>query len=272
MRTKQILLMMLAVGLSRCLACADGLTNNSTRLRIVRHGNYTYTFMVTSNGVVYVNPSEFWPGTWREDANGWRVQLCIYPQTNTRFREGVAYPLSTNLMLSVDWGSAVKNSGEGYYMTPNGKYARFELLDAHGNVVPPNPSAGTNLLLRNLKGRGFSSFGDSPPTYETHLPAWASPTSGSLVASFPKTISTNLYPHFKYGGIVGNIGSATNFPPFCVGLLKLDEIYSVTKEGDYALTVQPVLYKRRNQADTGVLDRVDLPSVTTKVHLVPSER
>ena len=267
--------MLLAVGLSRCLACADGPTNDPARLRIVRHGSYTYTCMVTSNRVIYVNPSEFWPGTWKEDANGWRVQLCIYPQTNFWVpQERVVYPVSTNLMLSVEWGSAVKNTGGGYYMTPNGKFARFELLDARGNVVPPNPNAGTNLLARCLEGRSFTSVGDisQNPTCETHLPAWASPTSGSLVASFPKTISTNVYPHLKYGGIVGQIGSATNFPPFCVGLLKLDEIYSVTKEGDYALTVQPVLYKQRNQPDAATLDRVDLPSVTTKVHLVPKAK
>lgn len=265
---------MLVVGLSRCLACADGLTNNPTSLRIVRHGSYTYTFIVTSNRVIYVNPSEFWPGTWKEDANGWRVQLCIYPQTNSRFREGVAYPVSTNLMLSVDWGSAIKNTGGGYYMTPNGKFARFELLDAHGNVVPPNPNAGTNLLLRNLKGRGFSSFGDTPQKliYKTHLPKWVSPNSGSLVANFPKTISTNVYPHFSSNGqMAGEIWSVTNRPPNYISLLKLDEIYSVTNEGDYTLIVQPVLYKCRN-ADTTTLDRVDLPGVTTKVHFDPRER
>jgi hypothetical protein len=69
--------------------------------------------------------------------------------------------------------------------------------------------------------------------------------------------------------MVGEIGAATNMPPFYVGLLKLDEIYSVTNEGDYTLTVQPVLYKRSN-TNQATLNRVDLPSVTTKVHLVPN--
>ena len=54
-------------------------------------------------------------------------------------------------------------------------------------------------------------------------------------------------------------------------ILKLDEVYSITTKGDYTLTVQPVLYKRRN-ADATTLDRVDLPAVTTKVHFDPRER
>ena len=91
-----------------------------------------------------------------------------------------------------------------------------------------------------------------------------------MAANFPRRISTNAYPRFEYGGIAGEIGSATNRPPFYVGLLKLDEIYSITDEGDYTLIVQPVLYKRYNHTDNAVLDRVDLPCVTTKVHLVPN--
>jgi hypothetical protein len=272
MKTKQIVLSLLAIGLNCYLACADELTNNPN-LRIVRHGNYTYTILYarTNNGFIYINPSEFWPGTWKEDTNGWRVQLCVYPETDFR-----RHPISTNLMLSVDWGSAVKNSwgtiekpsGDKYYRTPNGKFAKFELLDANGNVVSPNPNAGTDLLLNLIKGESPGSSFSQKLEYGSDLPAWVSPAGGSLASNFPKTISTNVYPQWQYGGIAGEIGSNTNLPPFQVGFLKLDEIYSVTNEGDYTLTVQPVLYKQR--IGTNVLDRVDLPSVTTKVHLLPN--
>jgi hypothetical protein len=88
------------------------------------------------------------------------------------------------------------------------------------------------------------------------------------VAIFPKTISTNVYPYF-YNNMLGEIsGSATNFPPVGINALKLEEVYSVTNEGDYTLTVQPVLYKKR--VETNLLDRVDLPTVSTKIHLMPS--
>ena len=67
MKTKQILLAILTTGLSCYPAFADELTNNPSHLRIVRHGNYVYTYTFTSNGLVYVNPSEFWNGVWKED-------------------------------------------------------------------------------------------------------------------------------------------------------------------------------------------------------------
>ena len=60
---------------------------------------------------------------------------------------------------------------------------------------------------------------------------------------------------------------------------ELGDLYSITNEGDYTLTVQPVLYKQGNGTNltdkfgnkyTDILNRVDLPSVTTKVHLVPN--
>jgi len=272
MQTKKKLLMILVVGLSHCLTHADGLTNNSTN-RIKKIGDYS--MMRGTNGYyIFVNPSEFWNGIWKEDTNGWRVQLRVYPETNLKFVQGHVYPVSTNLLLRVEWGSAIKNSwgsiekpsGEQYYRTPNGKFAQFELRDAKGNVISPNPNAGTNLLEWLIYSDSMRA--GRKLTYETNLPAWVSPASGSLVANFPKTISTNVYPQFQYGGVAGEIGANTNLPPFNVGLLKLDEIYSVTNEGDYTLAVEPVLYKKR--VETNILDRVDLPCITTQIHLFPN--
>ena len=251
-----------------------------------------YSMMRGTNGYwIFINPSEFWNGVWKEDANGWRTQLRIYPEINNRFQDGVAYPLSTNLILRVEWGSVVKNSwgsvegpsGEKYFMTPNGKFAKFELLDAHGNVVPPNPNAGINwmkLIYESHRGliSDFNIHQKDRLVYQDNLPSWVALTNGALVGDFPKTISTNVYPRIEsstdygtnYSDIRGEIGSNTNLPPYVIGFLKLDEIYSVTNEGDYMLTVQPVLYKKR--METNILDRVDLPSVTTKVHLVPNAK
>jgi len=264
---------MLAIGLSHCLARADELANNSTQKIIKNNG---YSMMRGTNGhLFFVNPSEFWSGVWTEDANHWRVLLHIDMETNWVSKGNSFYPASTELMLRVQWGSAVRNSGGGYYRTPNGKFAKFELLDSNGKVIPQNPNVGTNLLIGiyNWYQRSLPTMSlgpnQNPPKilYENNLPAWASPTSGSLVAEFPKTITTNVYPHQEYTGMIGKIDCATNRPPDYLGFLKLDEVYSVTNEGDYTLTVQPILYKKR--IGTNILDRVDLPSVTTKVHLVP---
>ncbi len=261
---------MLAIGLCNRFAHADGIANQPTN-PIVNVGGYSMV-RGTNGGHIFVNPSEFWNGVWKEDTNGWRVQLRVY--TNR--------PVLTNLMLRVEWGSAVKNSGGGYYMTPNGKYAKFELLDAKGNVVPPIPHAGINWMKLFLESQSGlkSDFGihqKDELVYQDNLPSWVALTNGFLVAEFPKTISTNVYPRIlsstdyktNYSDIVGKISSNTNRPPFpYVGLFPLDYIYSVTNEGDYTLTVEPVLYKKR--IGTNILDRVDLPSVTTKVHLLPS--
>jgi len=269
MKTKQILLALIMIGFNGHFIYADDLTNQSTN-PIVNVGGYS--MMRGTNGYYkFVNPSEFWNSTWKEDTNGWRVQLRVYPMN----------PIETNLILRIEWGSAVKNSGDGYYMTPNGKYAKFELLDAQGNVIPPIPHAGINWMELILENQGgLISFPDigRKLVYQTNLPSWVSLSNGLLVSDFPKTISTNVYPRIEYsrvGGktysdIIGKIDSTTNRPPFFVGLFRLDYIYSVTNEGDYTLTVQPVLYKKR--IETNILDRVDLPSVTTKVHLVPNEK
>lgn len=274
MKIKQIFQLMVIIGLVHCFAFADNLTNDPN-LRVLRQGDYTFTYTHrgTNRYAIYLDPSEFWRGAWKENTNGWRTQLRVYKETNYEYpREGVMNPVSTNLMLVVEWGSPVKNSGGGYFMTPNGKFAKIELKDSRSNLISPNPDAGTNLLERTLDGYD----GGLKLTYETNLPAWVSPANGSLVAKFPKTISTDVYPYFEYSNgygkirhqITGETGSVTNRPPFNIGFLKLDEIYSVTNEGDYTLTVQPVLYKMR--VGTNLLDRVDLPSVTTKVHLVPN--
>ena len=225
-----------------------------------------YTVMRGTDGhYVFVNPSEFWNGIWKEGPNGWRVQLRVSPPTTWwGFQAGGAYRPATNVILRVEWGSALKDSGGGYFLAPNGKFAKFELLDANGRVVPPNPKVGTNMLER-LMDRGPEL------TYGPDVPKWVSPKSGPLVAGFPRTASTNAYPRFPNGQIAGEIESPTNRPPFDIAILKLDEVYSITTKGDYTLTVQPVLYKRRN-ADATTLDRVDLPAVTTKVHFDPRER
>jgi hypothetical protein len=271
MKAKIIFLVVISICLSPCLVRADGQTNITTNSLIRNLNGYSVTHS-TNGHLIYLNPGEFWPGVWKEDTNGWRVQLRLINYTNLLAHSGVTNPpSSTNVVLIVEWGSTLKNSGDGYLMTPNGKFAKFELSDGNGSVVPPNPNAGTNILLTIIRGRSLEDLG-SRNLYGDHLPSWAEPSRGALTAFFPKTISTSVYPHWFDGRVVGETGCATNIPPSTLASLNLDEIYSITNEGDYTLAVQPVLYKRYNHKDEDILDRVDLPCVKTTIHLVPKKK
>jgi len=159
MKTKNIFLIILVIGLCHCVAHADGLANESTNKTIKSFG---YSMMRGTNGhLFYVDPSEFWHGAWKENADGWRVQLSINMETNYWYpsKGSARHFVSTNLMLRAQWGSMVRNSGKGYYMAPNGKFAKFELVDSKGNIIPSNLNAETNLLIET-----FNWYRRSAPT------------------------------------------------------------------------------------------------------------
>ena len=249
---------MLILGLTCRFGHADGATNQSTN-PIVRFGKFSA--IVEANGnYKLVNPAEFWNGVWKEGTNGWRVQLELYTNDDWWMNQ----PGVSNPPLCVEWGSIRKNSGGGYLRTPNGKFAKFELLDVHGTVVQPKPGAWTNLFL--------GAYGDW--VYSNNPPSRAALSDDSLEARFPQTISTNGYPNM-FGEVIGGIFSLTNEPPDSIYFLRLDDLYVITNEGDYTFIVQPVIYKMRISPhsyppEEGILDRVDLPQVTMKVHLLPN--
>jgi hypothetical protein len=214
--------------------------------------NYPEEFILLPDGksIENTNTDRFWRHlVWKEMTNGWRVALGV--TTNTSDQWGVAL------------GSILTNSGPGYLKPPYEKFAKFELLDSDGKVMQPKPNAGTNLL----------KWYANDLLYQTNQPVWASLTNGSLVVAFPETILAKDYAHYIGGSIVGDFRFSTKQGPMPICLFTLGDLYSITNEGDYTLTVRPVLYKynpRKNingLNNTNVLHRVDLPSVTTKVHL-----
>jgi hypothetical protein len=189
--------------------------------------------------------------------NGWRALL--YVSTNTSYMSVIAA------------GSLITNSGPGYLTAPYGKFAKFELLDSDGKVMQPKLDAGTNML----------KWYDHDLIYDTNQPAWASPTNGSLAVDFPETTTVKVFPHGRGGGVAGVFIFSTKQGPLPISKFVLGDLYSITNEGDYTLTVQPVLYKFGNGTNltdmfgnkyTDILNRVDLPSVATKVHLVPNKQ
>jgi hypothetical protein len=208
------------------------------------------------------NVAENWQGVWAEDTNtGWRVNLCpSKPSKTSVVDEGAA----------VKVGSIITNSGAGLLPSPDGKYAKLELLDASGRAVPTRRGAALNLYQMK--------YGDQK---EDRLANQHPPSSwdATVERNYPDTISDLEYPRpnwdsslFEKGGFFEFAGFVSNGPPCQIGFIKFDDIFDIKAEGDYTLIVQPVLYRMHYDGGTfqGYLDRVDLPSVTTKVHLVPN--
>lgn len=203
----------------------------------------------------------FWrDGVWKDMTNGWRVVIYARDKKDTGF-----------VVLSL--GTAITNlEGVAIFTAPYNKFAKFELVNPDGKIVQPKPDAGTNLLKYYTEGI------ELPPNPQP----WASPTNGSLVVDYPETILGKDYPQFAPHDPVGGIEFWFVTGPEIFSKFELEDIYSITNEGDYTLTVQPVLYRyqyytRTNGAkdvlrtnNSEILRRVDLPSVTTKVHLVPN--
>jgi hypothetical protein len=89
----------------------------------------------------------------------------------------------------------------------------------------------------------------------------------SMDESFPEKMPLKKFPRWSDGQIKSGFGFVSNGPPDLVGKCVLKDIYAIKNEGDYTLTVCPVLYRYGTNSD--FLDRVDLPCVTTKIHLIP---
>jgi hypothetical protein len=198
-----------------------------------------YTNGADGKPVWNTNTDQFWRGVWVEDTNGWRVELNFFG-TNT-----------PDARVAVSIGSIVKNSDDGtgdYFTPPYSDFAKIELLSPNGAIVQPK---------------------------------WR----GTLKGDFPQRVSVGLYPRGQVGPLAGEFLFVSNGPPFFVGNVgayRLKDAYSITNEGDYTLTVRPVLYKNLTGrkidvsdinfhiSNTNYLDRVDLPTVSAKIHLMPS--
>ena len=212
----RILLEKLIFCLNICLICAEAAGEGIRASRmapdwIVRGTNGDFQFNT--------NTAVFWRGAWKEDTNGWRVQLNFWdPKIPSQF--------------AVEVGSTVRNEGGGYFSSPTGKFSKFELVDSHGIMVPCK--------------KGLSMEKELPPK-----------------------MPLRVFPKWPDGEIKGTFGFRSNSPPSLVAKCLLNYIYAIKNEDDYTLTVCPVLY--RYGTNEGYLERLDLPCVTIKIHLKPSE-
>lgn len=257
MNVKEVFLVVLTAGLGFALDCRAQVTNAlvETEPPGLAH---VLEYHRGLDGRLHwnTNMQANWWGMWAEDTNtGWRVNLC---------------PVKSNAVdkaVIVKVGCILSNSGPGLLPTPEGKFARLELLDLNGKIVPTKPGAA--LSLYEYGGTNIS---------QPHPPP--SRQDAFVAANFAPTIADTEYPRWKSvnglqaGRFVKFVGFASNGPPCHIGYIKFDDVFSISTEGDYTLTAQPVLYRMHYEGGTfqGYLDRVDLPSVTTKVHLAPNSQ
>jgi len=129
------------------------------------------------------------------------------------------------------------NAGFVYFLPASGRPPKMELQDANNIIIPP--------------------------------------VKNSMDGELTKTISEGNLPQYHADGAL--TGHGIKFKSFSIGantpyVLKefdIGDVYKVKKEDVYVLTVFPVVYKL--EPNGKYADRIDLPCVTTKVHLVPSE-
>jgi hypothetical protein len=170
------------------------------------------------HAVTNIDLQTLWPGVWKEDTNGLRVQLLLI--TNSRPE-----------LVIVGVGSVRFNSLGGYVGTPNLVFPKFELADTNGIAIP------------FINGK-------------------------SIEKSLPSRLSINDFPRWPDGGLKSHIGFFTNGGPFNLSNFNLNNLYNIPRADDYVLTVCPAIYKFGTNIN--YLELVNLPCVTTKIHLAPN--
>ena len=214
-------LSVLLFGLSCCLTPAAESAGNTQVIQGKYVNKYNQVvpghYLIGKNGEYYqvTNTDILWPGTWKQSADGWRVQLGYF--TNDGNKECIT--IGVGNVLTNPWGHFVS--------TPNNKFERFELKDANGIII--------------------------------------SPRSGMLqVDHFPDEIRIRTLPAWPDGKLKNRIACFTNSPPHMLKSLSIHDVYQITNEGDYTFTVCVAIYKL---GTNGFANKVNLPCVTTKLHL-----
>ena len=127
-----------------------------------------------------------------------------------------------------------KETGHFYVLPPSGKPPKLELRDTNQVVIQPIKNKMDGELPQRI-----------PASNLAHSQDGIFPGRGPI------------YDWFLLGPNSPNMLKA-----FVIG-----DVYQIMKEADYTLTVFPVIYKFETNGEYA--DRIDLPSVTTKIHLAP---
>jgi hypothetical protein len=137
---------------------------------------------------------------------------------------------ASNPWVSVAVGSIKFDSGGIYYLPPDGKFAKCELRDSQGNLLLP------------MKEKG-------------------------LQGTFAAIVRFRNFPKWADGALKGRLFFMTNSPPSIIRQFRLRDVYDIKQEGDYTLAIDAVIFETGHIPNSVV--RVDLPSVSTTLHLVP---
>lgn len=184
------------------------------------------------------NTDQFWRGAWKEDTNGWRVEINFL-YTNT-----------PDIVLAVSIGSVVTNSDDGtgdYFQPPTGELAEFKLLSPDGTIVAPvNP---------------YTSFDHDWPK---RIPVKLYPgiKVGPLAGEF--WFLTNGPPFCVADYNLSHYYPVTNEGDYTVIVRPV--LYHNLTGGKI-----DVSGGNFHQTNTNYFDRVDFPEVSAKVHLVPNK-
>ncbi len=204
-------------------------------------GNYYYCaavamFSYCMATAAETNDSLDWfvvPGlVWGDETNGFRVGITCGDPGGKGIMAFVARTETNSTNQSRAYNSYTR-----YLAPPGVKFVKVELRDTNAVVVAP------------LRGK-------------------------TLDGILPKEIPTKDLPRNPVKG-TNERGSGGGLRDWLVGnpstlqVFSIQDYYRIAKEGDYMLTVCPVIYKF--ETNTEYVYRVDLPCVTTKIHLKPPD-
>jgi hypothetical protein len=126
------------------------------------------------------------------------------------------------------------NAEWNYMSLPDRKISRIELRFPDGKIVAPRRGAKTSAYLpERIQAKDLQWSHDG----KMYLKDWLLLSRGA---------------------------------PLVLGRFSVQDLFRIEKEGDYTLSVCPVIYEFA--ADRKSVSRIDLPCVTTSVHLAPQEK
>ncbi|MGA2870310.1 MAG: hypothetical protein ABSF34_14270 [Verrucomicrobiota bacterium] len=172
----------------------------------------------------------------------WQKSLVWTAQTNN-YRCGVSWEPDVFPNEIDIWVLSSAKAELAYVRPPTGKPPKLELRDANGLLIQPVKGMTDDKAPQKISA-------DELPQYD--------PDDGFFSGHW-------LGGHgVKYKYFLIGQGALPNL----LITFSLDNIYHVGKEGDYTLTAFPFIYKFETNGE--YLDRIDLPSVTAKIHLKPT--
>jgi len=184
------------------------------------------------------NTSSLVPGVYKADKHGQLYAVtnvnveALWPGAWVENTNGVRVQLSFttakgDALAHIGVGSVKSNALGGYVKAAGYMFLKFELQDTNGVELP---------LKDNT----------------------------TVVKSVPTLLSVRDFPRDPNGRLE-SVSYFTNGGPTTLAVVDLKSIYRIPREHDYVLTVCPVIYKFGS--NVGYLERVDLPCVSSKVHL-----